>query len=600
PELAASTGAFAEDYGFPENATTTLIVDNDNRATTTNTVTLVSETGGNDAASSCGDATITTGNAAVAANVVNIMNTNFVGSELIIVTVNQLGDWRDDLVLPGKAFFERFFAVPTSSNGEPVYLPHQLDMTTTNRATVANDVSVRALSGGNDAASAGGATAITTGRAMASANIQNRVNQNYLGTAPTFSLLVNVAGRWTGSVFSSPPGSTWAYADGRLEVTNRGNGIELGGAVTASDPGTAENSLPYPDRLSASSTNEALLTNAIEVVASSGGNAAATGCGGDAEIHTGSAIAAANVFNLVNTNVIGTNWFLALVNVAGSWDGDVAFGRPDLWLGETAALSQPEPIRSGATITYHLTVINRGDTDATHVRLADRFAHSYLALEDSGGGTLAAPGEIAWDLGVIPVGGQSSRSYTLRVSDGLPSGDTRLINSSVVTSYEDDENAGDNADSLSILAQSNPPSPTQAFGAWPPALEVTKTNETTGPISASSTVNYTITVKNVGSGPAYNAKAVDTLIGPKGKVLKTFTWQLGEIYPQQKVIIDYTVAYASSAPPGIYVNSAHVEGRGAVQWGYFVRSNTATSAIEIAGSGETASSAGNVESDAPE
>ena len=41
-----------------------------------------------------------------------------------------------------------------------------------------------------------------------------------------------------------------------------------------------------------------------------------------ANIDTGSSLAAANVINIANTNIIGRNWILAIINIFGNL-GDV-------------------------------------------------------------------------------------------------------------------------------------------------------------------------------------------------------------------------------------------------------------------------------------
>lgn len=555
-----------------------LTTENQNDATVESEIVVSAVTGGNSASagSSCGDAAVLTGNATAGANVVNLVNTNVVNSRLLVVTINKLGDWLGDLVFPGRQLFEGF-----STN-----VPPNLEVSNANEATVSNEVSVNAETGAN-AATAGNEAAIATGNAMALANIVNFINTNLVGGG-SFTLLLQIGGSWTGTVFSLPPGAS---------LSQNGQMVSIHyDAAGASGPSTDSTSSPQASlgaggagSLAVSNGNGAAIENRVIVLASTGGNSAASDCG-NAGILTGDALAAANVLNIANSNVISSNWFLALVNVAGDWGGSLAFGRPDLWIGKSASLSALAPIGMGYRITYKLTIVNRGDADATDVVLDDYFDADHLTLEDPGGGTVVEDGHIRWDIGTLPIGESEMRSYTVAVTD-LPEGATWLSSNGGIDGYEPDANAANNTDSMAILADRHINGHPQ--GSWPPELVMTKTHGATStPIAAPGTVHYTLALKNTGGGISYHTNVFDAVKAPDGSVVNAGEWDLGDVFPGETVIITYDLEFAASSLPGAYENSAYAEGLGGSQDGYSVLSNIANSTVTVAGEGVAESQAG--------
>ncbi|MEK9147922.1 MAG: hypothetical protein AAB650_00620, partial [Patescibacteria group bacterium] len=418
-------------------------LENENSATTTNVILVSAETGRNTASTACGDASITTGNAAAGANLVNFVNTNLVNSNLLLVTINKLGDWFGDLVLPNKQFFENFFA---SLHPSPAPVR---SVENNNQATVTNEVEVAAGTGSNAAHAADGGASITSGPAYAIANILNFINTNIISSGGvSFSIIINFGGGWDGSVFSLPEGASVTMNGGQLAIE-----YECGSPpspLAESDDAQDQTRSRLRRSLDVSNENTAVIENKVIVLAETGANIAESAACGAAAIATGQAAAAANVVNFANTNIIGKNWFLAMINIAGDWFGDVAFGRPDLWLGEKAELPS-DPVGLGGVFTYELTLANRGDADATGVSLTDVFDARYLEVVDPGGGTLTASGTIAWDLGSLPIGASTEHSYTVRVRE-LPEGSTDIVNISEAAAREPDANPEDNTESLIVNA----------------------------------------------------------------------------------------------------------------------------------------------------
>ena len=533
-----------------------------NNATSTTDLAVSADTGGNEAVDNAGGTMILTGNAFAAANIINILNANFISSQFMLVTVNKTGDFDGDIVFPGKWFFEQFAGLGSSTLGS-------LDAFNANRAVVENIISVESSTGFNTATS-GKDALVVTGGAYAAANTQNVVNTNIVGGGPFIYVLVNVGGIWGGTVFSLPPGAGWNFANGGLTIEMEG--VENRASCCIN-----------PFSFHSTTTNTAYVRNNVSVRSSTGGNSASST--DDVVIGTGHAFAAANILNLINTNFIGINGLIALINIGGNWSGNVAFGRPDLWLGASAS-APSSPLAADDRVLYTFTITNRGDADATGVTLWDKFTGQYLSVFDERGGVIdGLPGRILWNIGTIAVGETVTRSYAARVRD-LPPETTELTHSSSVTSKETDGNPADNNDFLSLLAyrpSSKRSQPWQPSGTWPPELAVTKTSSATTTVAAPGVVHYAITVVNKGDGPAYRAFVADELRDPEGRIIDESVWDLDYVYPYEEIIIEYDIEFASTSPSGLYVNSAYAEGRGGNEVGYVVRSNIATSSVDIKG-----------------
>lgn len=95
--------------------------------------------------------------------------------------------------------------------------------------------------------------------------------------------------------------------------------------------------------------NEAIAQNNVNLTADTGNNTidngdplltTSTDVSSDAhsEIDTGDALGMANLLNFFNTNIVGNNWLLAMVNVFGTWTGDLIV--PGEGLLTTAAAPQ--------------------------------------------------------------------------------------------------------------------------------------------------------------------------------------------------------------------------------------------------------------------
>ncbi|HVW82931.1 MAG TPA: hypothetical protein VHC68_03245 [Candidatus Paceibacterota bacterium] len=516
---------FSDGSGCAAADCSDLSVAAEDAATTSSSVTVVADTGGNTASSTGGAAAVATGNAYAAGNAVNVVNSNIIRSNYLLVAVNDFGDLAGNIVLPGAAFFEHLLSSARAGASE---------VSNGSAAVVTDSTAATADTGGNTASSTGGASSVATGDALSSATSYDQVNSNLVGGSSIY-LLFRIWGDWSGSVEGLPPGMSWYDTPSGVAIVN-----DDGSAAPLAGLGAA----------SASTTDTAAVDNAVNVYALTGANEAA---GADASVATGDAYAAANSVNIVNTNILGSNWILAIFNIFGDFSGDISFGEPDLWLG--AAAETGNPTLPGSTVTFRFTVSNLGDANATGVRLSAGYLAQMLQFESGE----ATDGGSAWDLGDIPAGATEEFSYTAQVGD-VPDGDSIAVPlSATVSEEETDANEADNTDTLDIVVMR----PSAGAGAGltftsEPKLDV-RTMADAEATSAPATVEYRAGVYNEG-GAAFNAVATDVLTGPDGNVVHSQSWDLGTLAYQDEVDVSYAIEYASDTPPGDYVNTFTVSG----------------------------------------
>ena len=586
---------------FPENACRTdeceaqrleghRSFENNNTSTISNDLNIGAGTGGN---TIDGLGEIYTGDAAAAANVVNVVNTNIIRSNYLILALNKFGDWGGDLVLPGMSFFGQLFGGGQSTSGNSTTDPCEYDLTVQNdnQAEVVNNGETGAESGANEITE-GEESEINTGNADAISNTTNLINSNQYNRNPIY-ILVRVTGRWNGHVFSTPPGLRWEETPLGILIQSDDNAeqapsesapvVEIvnteEGNASSSEEGGDETSPVLPPRPCESSDfiqnqNNAQVTNNVNVFALTGENRISNG--GGSYIQTGNAFAASNVINVVNTNIIGSNWILALINIFGDWDGNLAFGRPDLWVG-TRALASTNPLVAGGSVIYTIDVTNNGDATATNIRirsgsnprervkLNETHDNLFVSAFNSVFGQGEDEKEVGWEILSLTPGESKTLTYTSQVTDTPPEGLSSFDTVTTVSSLETDASEIDNTDKLTLMLQGATAGSggggsvyVTGFGGGygRPKLEMSKTANASAAVKPSSTVSYKIIVKNVIGDIAREAGVVDKVYDPSGNMIEENVWDLGTIYSGEEIVIDYDVNFGASAQFGTYVNEA--------------------------------------------
>lgn len=287
-----------------------------------------------------GDTSIETGDANVSANVASFLNNNIAG-EVVVNTVNVFGDLVGDIIAPESTSNAEECAtcddaeVVASNSGNGGYTDNTNNFSHSeedlviqeNDANINNTLALDTNTGGNKTSdNTNGESSIETGKSNVEANVVNVANQNVSG-GDWWIVLVNQAGEWVGQIVGAPEGATMAgsqdtqfkvNADGSIDITNGGNGSGSNNS----------NSVTQSEKSTTVQTNQAALTNNLQLTANTGNNDASRNTGGNSNVKTGDADIVANVVNFVNNNIAsGGKVTVTMVNVFGSWIGD--FVGPD-------------------------------------------------------------------------------------------------------------------------------------------------------------------------------------------------------------------------------------------------------------------------------
>lgn len=627
-----------------------------------NDIIVRSIAGQNVATTSGSLARIDSGDALAGANVVNVANTNIVNSNYLLLALNAFGDWAGDLVFPNGDFFKQLFGRGTGESAESPEgaregaLVASTTIANTNSTVVDNELGVAAETGGNAATSTLGSADIETGSSAALGQVMNRLNQNIIG-GNSMLVLLQIHGDWAGDLFNVPEGILWERTPGGVAIWNDPNyegtgsaGATLGngsgeGEGEESSLGVIEGALVPLSELTVSrgdrearraardasedarrgtTTTEILhqnvaeIANNVKVLALTGENRAQSV--GDALITSGNAFAAANILNIANTNVIGANWMLALVNIFGDWSGNLSFGEPDLWIGTTVDAPR-NPLEAGDELTYHFTVANRGDARASNVWLNASALGDLIAFDPTFTDSL---GDARFYVGTLAPGDVRELSLTGHLDTPLPFGRHTIDHTFAIASYEPETNRADNTESLSLFAFGGEAPATGGSGTGggeggsgagaesgssggadtggsnassgnvsnvnggssgqadssasggssaggsggggggiyytPPAdLRIGKSNNASSPVPAGSSVDYTVVIRNDGLGEAYHAVLIDVLKDKDGALIHEERWSLDTVYPNEEVTVTYTIEFSPSAAAGTYTNSAYVK-----------------------------------------
>lgn len=311
-----------------------LVTDNmsfqNNDAEVENNVILASNSGDNNSDNNTGgDSEISTGDANVAANVLNFVNNNLAGN-VVYAVVNVFGDLVGDIIFPDGTIFANTGAIEVENSGNGAESENfaLVDQSLSDETFQFNDVNIEnnlifdANTGENSTAgNTGGDSGIETGEASVEAQVVNVANTNIDG-GNWWLVVVNEAGQWIGKILGAPAGSLLAGSEGmeittddsgEISVSNLGNGADS--SNNASYGGQVNNTLVQ--------NNNASVVNNLDLSANTGGNSASRNTGGDSSISTGDASIVANIVNFVNNNIAGDGkLFVTVVNVFGSWVGD--------------------------------------------------------------------------------------------------------------------------------------------------------------------------------------------------------------------------------------------------------------------------------------
>jgi len=518
-----------------------------NDAVINNELYINATTGGNLIEGS-GNASISTGNAYAGVNLVNVANTNVIDSNYLLVTMNAFQDVNGDIIFPSLSGF--FNTIGNSAS------PSSLDVT--NTADVVNNVNLNAEAGNNTAVGNGSST-ISTGNSTAVGNVFNQLNTSLVG-GQSVSILFRVQGDWAGEIFGAPDNLGW-MDDGE-------------GGIYLFDKNVMGNLAMGNANIGVKAKNTASIHNNVNVVALTGENAI-TGSE-TALISTGNAYAGVNIMNIANATVVGRNWILAIVNILGDFNGNIAFGRPDLWIG--GKVDVPSKIKNESILKYTFTVINNGDSTASNVVLKDAYDARFLDIQDASLPYTAdaATGNLVWKLPNLAAGEAIEVRYSGRVKD--TSYGTLISNEVMVMSRETDNNIVDNSDVVSVKTDSHSRSSNNvrislssvsrgkgvvgeidANAVNPSVIRVER-------MTASSTINpflgTTITerliVRNLSNDTVSNVVLHDLLFSPQSNQIANEIFELGDVLPHEEIEILYDLSFKNGVESGVYTLATRI------------------------------------------
>lgn len=570
-------------------------IDNYNDAEVNNKVLLDLTSGANKIKENSGDVKVVTGNISVVSNMVNIVNTNIVGDGWTLAIINIVGGWTGDLVLPS---LTSYIASQTDDFSLTCndYDCLNKKIINLNQAEVNNNVNIFVDSGNNQVEGNDGEIKVKTGDALAASHIYNQVNTNINKSNWVYGT-INVMGNWLGGFYGQPD-SGFDVVDKDGSIVFMYNPESESADNSQENTSLLDNSLLTEEKtedststiFSIENNNKAEVNNIIEILANSGGNVI-QGNEGDTDLSTGDVFALSNIMNLVNTNINGSDWTLATINIIGDWNGDLYFGKPDLQIFEVATPAE-DPVRPGGVIDYVLTIINKGDAAANGVEVRTKLNPALVRILDNAGGKVDGD-SLVWNVDRLGVGEIITKHYKIQIAsaeeiDNLDINNPTIKTVSQVKALEADRNLDDNKTENNIkvggtgkpvvngygfpvqASLSNNGSPVndnqpQKFNnpsttIYSDLLEIEKSNNSDGLIKQGQSVIYIIKLYNTSDMVLRDVYVFDVMSGPDDEVINEQYWALGDVLPHEEITIDYTNAFAKDAPFGTYKNQTWADG----------------------------------------
>ena len=346
--------------GSSSNNNGAIILDNDsttiqdNDANVNSYLNQSATTGSNNNSDNTGgNASTTTGDANVTGTIITSVNTNVDG--VMISEFNVANDHVGDLILDfGVGCVSGCANGPNSiantGNGSSSTNSGSIDETNnntteqTNDAIIGNELVLSADSGNNTSSdNTGGNTNITTGDANVVGNVLTFANTNVAGDI--IYAVVNIFGNLIGDILLSEEAINACCGGSSATAANTGNG--------SNSDNNAGVDIENNDTIQ--QTNDAIIDNSLDLDARTGNNSTSNNTGGDSSITTGDVDVQASLLNIVNTNIVGGNMWLVLINEAGNWVGKL-MGAPEGSIFAASAGSDYTIDENG-----YITVTNSGN-----------------------------------------------------------------------------------------------------------------------------------------------------------------------------------------------------------------------------------------------
>lgn len=540
-----------------------LLILNQNQANLENDVEVGALTGENQANEN-NNAVISTGDAIALANLANLVNLNILGSKFFLVFINILGDFEDDLILPRP---ENFTVIDQEGNPQdPAFTP--VIFANQNEATLDDQVLATAETGTNEEINNQGDNLIETGDAQAVANTISLINLNIFRNS-WFFFIINCLGNWTGQILG------WSTPGGADQPTEGSQVYQLGMDGTAPE-GEALDGGGFPYSIF-QNQNQATVSSNINTWASTGENQANEN-EGNASIFTGNAWSLANLFNLINLNILGGRWFFGLINILGNWTGNAIFAYPDVVVSLTNGMKQ---VMVGETTHYTLSFQNQGYDEASNVWVGFELPQGTSFLGDSSGLTPTVSGNnYSWFIGSLKVGEEGSFTIQVRINPDFSFEEPLSFWSKIIPQAHAAENGKESevvanasigtADPESDLSNNQASAKTLVYlpeeegvGQGQPILEVSAKNNVGEYIYSGDTVTFEIYVSNTGGSPSHDTYLLQTLYNGVPADFGVAEFEIGTVEPGKVAKLSFGLQLADNGllPAGHYYTIAQAFGK---------------------------------------
>lgn len=483
------------------------------------------------------NAQITTGDGTALANVNNFVNTNIIGSKFFFGVINILDPFSGNIILPRP---ESFNSPEGPENGQ------QAAVNNNGEAIIENILNSEASTGLNQANNNGGDNLIKTGSAEAISNSFTLANLNYW-KSNWFFFWLNSFNNWDGQVLGWENPASAEKSGLETQAFEKGNQQAEGQDETEDIVGE-DDSVAL---LSVNNNNIAEIKNEINAIVKTGNNHADGNIEGT-DIQTGDARSIANLMNFVNLNIVGSRWFMGLVNVMAKWSGNTIFAYPDLI---TTLSADKDQVNAGDLLQYTLTYKNQGYDEAQNATIKFELPRGIIYVDDNSGMQAECNRQICfWSVGNLARGAGGSFVINTKVDSDFWSlketsfwkklvkevfaaDNAKEVVSKAFIAGLDPEPDVNNNESVKITEVKMPAvggidfPQTSEVDQRQPVLEISASNNVAEYVYSDDTVTFEITIRNKGEVTVTDAKFVQDLYnGIPGEFGKTEIF-LGDIGP---------------------------------------------------------------------
>ncbi len=517
-------------------------------------------------------ATLQTGDSFASANLVNLVNSQIIGSDYLFVVINIFNALDADIILPSLIRFmeERTASTLQTTQSEP-------STTLMQDATVGpSHVEAQSETGENTIEDVPDA-AIQTGTAYSHGTDTIMANSQ-LFSDWWYMVLVNNFGSWNGTLDGWNHGSEQTLLPfGSSILSEHLNEQTIN--LDSTEPS-------HQSRVAISS--QALLKYLVSARAITGENSIRNAAA--AALQTGNATALANAFSMVNTTAIGHRFFFPIFNIFGSWNGDLVVAHPDMRVSMNSGSST---VPDGGTTTISVSYTNAGQEEArgTHIAVTLPQGATYEPGSASqpisvAGNTLTAP------LGNVAPGASGTLTFSVRFgwNEALSFGQTlkhmlvksayaqtktqeKSVSAAISTTDEESDSSNNWATTTVMISReySDGEISNQSVSDGQPVLSVSANHNVGEFVYPGDTITFFLSLKNIGAETSNDSSITLSLFDPAGVFLFAVPFTLGTIQQGTGRKVTFGLTVPKAAVGGMY--SAGITGQGKAPNGTVIQSS---------------------------